>query len=127
MAQTEQAKISDGLAGKLFALKRLGMSDDELSQIRDNQSADIALNFLNDQKKSEAKKDVNTQAKTVKLNESPIPPTDQQIRENMESNPVSFEELNDPRQPDEVRLNLLNGDGRIIKMYSDEFPNGGIF
>lgn len=61
--------------------------------------------------------------------QKPIPTTQITYRENADQNvaPVTFEELTDPRQPDVSRLNKFDDSARIIKLYSAEFPNGGIF
>jgi hypothetical protein len=121
-------KLAVGLAGKKLILKKLNteLTQDELDSLTTAQEADDLIAFY----KSEGKKNA-----TPSLQLGGIPKLDnkppEERKENMspqeDSEPYSKEELYDPLQVDVSRCNLADPEeGRILKLYSDEFPQGRI-
>jgi len=65
-----------------------------------------------------------------KVNQKPLPNNPDPKSQQNGKVPVSFLELTDPRQPDVSRLNKMDKQSpsaRIIKLYTPDMPNGGIF
>ena len=113
-----------GLGAKKLILKRLNtnLTQEDLDSITTSAEADEMITF----EKEEAKKNTASHAQIKPAGVPNLDNTNPNSRINgaPSEEPYSEAELNDPLQPDVSRCNKADPEGRILKFYSQEFPNG---